>query len=87
MASLGQGRVITAIASTEVIGGFGFATEVGLDRLLTSGVLGGDVQELPHHARGLTAKHMDEHLIGHATDEGIDDVNIDDVGGLIALLG
>jgi hypothetical protein len=87
MASLGQDRVITAIASTEVIGAFSFATEVGLDHLLTGGVLGGDVQELPHRARGLTAERMDERLIGHATDEGVDDVGIDDVGGLIALLG
>jgi hypothetical protein len=30
---------------------------------------------------------MDERLIGHATDEGVDDISIDDVGGLIALLG
>ena len=33
------------------------------------------------------AKHVDERLIGHATDEGIDDVGIGDVGELIALLG
>ena len=31
--------------------------------------------------------HMDERLAGHATDEGIDHVGIDDVRELIALLG
>ena len=35
----------------EVAGSLGLAAEVGLDGLLTSGVLGGDVQELPRRAR------------------------------------
>ena len=30
---------------------------------------------------------MDERLVGHAVDEGIDDVDIGDVGELVALLG
>jgi hypothetical protein len=33
------------------------------------------------------AKCVDERLIGHATDEGIDDVDIGDVGELVVLLG
>jgi hypothetical protein len=40
-----------------------------------------------HHARGLTAEHMDKRLAGHATDEGIDHVSVGDVGELVALLG
>ena len=68
-------------------GGFFFAAKVGLDRLLAGGILGGDVQELPCHAQGLVAKRMDERLIGHAADEGVDDVGVGDVGELIALLG
>ena len=32
------------------------------------------------------AKHMDERLVGHATDQYIDDVSVGDVGELIALL-
>ena len=65
----------------------GFPTKVGLDGLLASGVLGGDVQELPHQARGLMVECMDERLAGHATDEGIDHVGVGDVWELIALLG
>jgi hypothetical protein len=52
-ALLGQGGVVTTIASSEVTGGLGFAAEVGLDYLLTGGVLGGNVQELPRHVRVL----------------------------------
>jgi hypothetical protein len=33
-----------------VADGLGFPIEVVLDCLLASGVLGGDVKELPHHA-------------------------------------
>ena len=33
------------------------------------------------------AERMDEDLAGHATDEGIDDIDVGDVGELIALLG
>ena len=33
------------------------------------------------------AEHVDEHLAGCATDEGIDHFGIDDVGELVALLG
>jgi hypothetical protein len=40
-----------------VVGGLGLAAEVSLDSLLASGVLGGDVQDLPHCARGLVAEH------------------------------
>ena len=67
--------------------GLGLATKVGLDRLLTGGILGGNVQELPHHAWGLVAKRMDECLVGHAADEGIDHVGIGNVQELIGLLG
>ena len=69
-----------------MIGGLGLAAEVGLDCLLTGGVLGGDVQDLPHRVRGLMAKHVDERLVGHAIDEGIDHVGVGYVGELIALL-
>ena len=48
---------------------------------------GGNIQELPRHAWGPTAERMDERLIGHAADEGVDDVGVGDVGELIALLG
>ena len=41
--SLRRGRVVTTVTSTEVTGGLGFAAEVGLDRVLIGGVLGGDV--------------------------------------------
>ena len=68
-------------------GGLGLATKVGLDRLLTGGILGGNVQELPHHAWGLMAKRVDKHLTGRATDEGVDHVGVGDVWELIALLG
>ena len=37
--------------------------------------------------RCLMAKHMDERLTGRAVDEGVDDINVSDVGELIALLG
>ena len=68
-------------------GDLGFPAEVGLDGLLASGILCGDVQDLPHHVRGLTAERVDERLAGCATNEGVDHVSIDDVGELIALLG
>ena len=68
-------------------GGLGFATEVGLDHLLAGGVLGGDVQELPCRVRGLATERVDERLAGYAINEGIDDVDIGDVGELIVLLG
>ena len=68
-------------------GGIGFLAEVGLDGLLASGVLGGDVQELPHRAWGLAAKRVDECLVGHAVDERADHVGVGDVRELIALLG
>jgi hypothetical protein len=51
VAMLGQSGVVIAVPTTEVAGGFGLATEVGLDRLLAGGILGGDVQEVPRHAR------------------------------------
>ena len=35
---------------------------------------------------GLVAERVDKHLVGHATDEGVDHVGIDDVWELIALL-
>ena len=35
----------------------------------------------------LVAYWVDEHLVGHAIDEGVDDVGVGDVGELIALLG
>ena len=68
-------------------GGFGLANDVGPDGLLTSGVLGGDIQEFPHCAWGLMTKHVDDGLTGHDTDEGIDDIDVGDVGELITLLG
>ena len=67
--------------------GLGYPTKVGLDGLLTDGALGGNVQELPHHAWGLMAKRVDKHLTGRATDEGVDHVGVGDVWELIALLG
>jgi hypothetical protein len=78
--------VIATIASTEVTDSLGLATD-GLDCLLVGGVLGGNIQELPHCARGLTVERMDERLIGHAIDEGVDDVGVGDVEELIVLLG
>jgi hypothetical protein len=48
--SLGQGEIIGTIATTKVTDGLGFPNEVGLDGLLTSGILGSDVQELPRYA-------------------------------------
>jgi hypothetical protein len=47
---LGLGRIVGVVATTEVASGLAFPTEVGLDGLLASGILGGDVQELPCHA-------------------------------------
>ena len=86
VASLGRGRIVGAVTTSEVASGLGFPSEVGLDGLLTGGVLGGDVQELLHHAQGLMAERVDECLVGHAIDEGIDHVDVGDVGELIALL-
>jgi len=40
---LDRGRVVAAVSTAEVAGGLGLATKVGLDGLLTRGVLGGDV--------------------------------------------
>ena len=37
-ASLGQGRIIAAVATTKVASGLDFPTEVGLDHLLTGGI-------------------------------------------------
>jgi hypothetical protein len=37
--------------------------------------------------RGLTVERVDERLVGHATDEGVDDVGVSDVEELIMLLG
>jgi hypothetical protein len=70
-----------------VTDGLGFAAEVGLDCLLIGGILGGNVQELPHHVCGLMAKRVDERLTGRAINEGVDDVGVGDVGELVALLG
>ena len=42
-AMLGRGGVITAVPTAKVVGGLGFATEVGLDGLLAGGILGGNV--------------------------------------------
>jgi hypothetical protein len=75
------------IPTTKVAGGFGLVTEVGLDGLLASGILGGDIQELTRHAWGLVTERKDECLTSRATDEGIDHVGVGDVGELIALLG
>ena len=41
--SLGQGGIIAAVATTKVANDLGFPAEVGLDRILTIGILGGDV--------------------------------------------
>jgi hypothetical protein len=43
VASLGQGRIIGVVTTTEVASDLGFPIEVGLDGLLAGGVLGGDV--------------------------------------------
>ena len=87
VASLGRDRIAGAITTTKVAGDLGFPTKVGLDGFLAGGVLGGNIQKLLHHARGLTAEHMDERLAGHAADEGVDHVGVGDVQELIALLG
>jgi hypothetical protein len=87
VASLGRGRIVTAVATTEVAGGVGFPAKVGLDHLLAGGVLGGKVQELPCCERGLAAERVDECLVGRAADEGVDYVSVSDVGELIALFG
>ena len=70
-----------------MIGGLGLATKVGLDCLLTGGVLGGDVQELPCHAQGLAGERMDKRLACHAACEGVNHIGVSDVGELIVLLG
>jgi hypothetical protein len=70
-----------------VVGTLGFLAEVSLDSLLIGGILGGDVQELPHHAWGLKAKRVDERLASHATNEGVDHISVGDVWELIALVG
>ena len=67
--------------------GLGLAAEVGLDDFLTSGVIGGDVQELPPCAQGLVAECVDERLAGRTVGKGIDYVGIGDVWELVALLG
>ena len=77
-ASLGGDRIIAAIATTEVAGSLDFPAEVG--------ILGGNIQELPHHVWGLTVERVDEGLAGHATDEGVDDIGVGDVGELVVLL-
>jgi hypothetical protein len=87
MASLGQGGIVGAITITKVADGLSFLAEVGLDGLLAGGILGGNVQELPSCARGLMAKHVDEHLAGHPTDEGVDHIGVIDVWELFALEG
>jgi hypothetical protein len=69
-----------------VASGLGLATEFSLDNILAGDVLGGDIHELSHRARGLMGEHVDESLIGHATYEGVDHVGVSDVGKLIALL-
>jgi hypothetical protein len=86
-ASLGRDEIIGAVTTIEVTGGLGFPTEVGLDGLHTGGVLGGDVQELPRHARGLAAERVDKRLAGHVANEGVDHVDVGDVWEPIALLG
>ena len=43
VAPLGRGGVIVVIASAKVTDNLGLVAEVGLDRLLVSGVLGGNI--------------------------------------------
>jgi hypothetical protein len=43
VALLGQRMIIATIATAKVASGLEFPTEVGLDRLLAGGVLGGDI--------------------------------------------
>ena len=78
--------IFATIATAEVASSLDFPTEVGLDRLLASGILGGDIQELPRHARGLTAERVDKGLADRVIDEGDDDVHVGDIGELISLL-
>jgi hypothetical protein len=78
--------VIVTVSTTKVASGLGLAAKVGLDDIFTRGILAGDVQELPRHARGLVAKRVDECLTGCAAGEGIDHVSIGEVGELITLL-
>jgi hypothetical protein len=87
IALLGQGGIIGAITTTKVAGGLGFPAKVGLDGLLTGGILGDNIQELPHHVQGLVAERVDERLAASVVDEGIDHVGIANVRELIALLG
>ena len=43
MASLGHGRIVSAVITAEVANGLGFPAEVGMDGLFTDGILCGDV--------------------------------------------
>ena len=70
-----------------MVDGLGLGAKVGLDNLLTGGILGGNVQELPRHAWGLVTEHVDERLAGCVVVEGIDHVSVGDVGELVVLLG
>jgi len=41
--AMGRSRFVTAVSTTEVADGLGFAAEVGLDSLLAGGILGSDI--------------------------------------------
>ena len=82
-ARLRSGHLGGIVAIAEVDGGLDFPAEVGLDHLLASGILGGNIQELLCCAWGLAI----ERLVGRATDEDVDHISICDVGELVALLG
>jgi hypothetical protein len=84
---LGRSGFVVVVSTTEVAGGLGFATKVSLDSLLTGGILGGDFHDLPRCAQGITTERVDESLACHAADEGVDHVDVGDVGELVALLG
>ena len=66
-----EGRVVIVVYL--VLGRDSLASifEARQDNLFPHSVLGGDVQELPRRVGVLAAKLMDEHLVGHAVDEGI----------------
>ena len=57
------------------------------DRPLARGMAGGDVEELLGGSRALTSQLVDQGLIGGPRQESSYDIDISDVGQLVALLG
>ena len=63
------------------------AVENHLDRLLTRGMVGGNVNELLGGSWALTSQLMNQGLVGGQGQESFYDVNIGDVGQLVSLPG